>query len=104
MKPSESDRLRHNRERRWILLARDGSHSWLGRETDPSEEEVQAAEEALRRAGIGGFIGVSEGDYWGSGEIAVLWVRNLAGAAEGDFGPAVQAFQERRRKAVAEGS
>jgi hypothetical protein len=90
------------RERRWLLLVQDGSHSWLGRTSDPSEDEITAAGAALERAGVGGYLAVSEGDYWSEGELSVLWVRDLAGASEEDFQGAVEAFHERRRKNLAQ--
>jgi hypothetical protein len=37
-----------SRERRWIVLGTDGCYVTLGRASDPSEEEVRQAEEALR--------------------------------------------------------
>lgn len=84
------------RERRWLLLSEDGSHSWLGRATDPSESEISAAEAALRRAGVGGYLAVSEGDFWSDAPLTVLWVRDLAGPA-GTFDAAVDAFMAKRR-------
>lgn len=91
------------RERRWLLLSEGGSHSWLGRATDPSESEISAAEAALRRAGVGGYLVVSEGDYWSSSEMSVLRVRDLAGATEEGFQAAVKAFLARRKDAINEG-
>jgi hypothetical protein len=87
------------RERRWLLLAEDGAHSWLGRATDPTEEEIAASEEALARAGTGGFLAVSEGDYWSVEPMSLLRVRDLnrPGAS---FDAAASAFMARRRAAV----
>lgn len=65
------------RERRWLLLAEEGNHSWLGRATDPDEEDVGRAETSLRRAGVGGWLAVSEGDYWGKEPVTLLEVRAL---------------------------
>ena len=53
------------RERRWVLLAETG------------DDEVGAAEVSLRRAGVGRFLAVSEGDYWSRGPISLLEVRRL---------------------------
>ena len=87
------------RERRWIVLEADGRHTTLGRATDPTEEEVTAVEAALRRAGMGGYLAVSEGDYWSSAPMSVLEVRPL-NRPETPFDAAVAAFLARRRTAV----
>ncbi|MFT8246458.1 hypothetical protein [Roseomonas sp. BN140053] len=87
------------RERRWLLLAESGDHSWLGRATDPTEDEIGAAEGSLRRAGVGGFLAISEGDYWSRGPMSLLEVRrlNTPGAS---FDAAVSAFLVKRQMAV----
>jgi hypothetical protein len=87
------------RERRWLLLAEDGAHSWLGRATDPTDEEIASAEEALARAGTGGFLAVSEGDYWSAAPMSLMQVRQLNGPGA-SFEAAVSAFLARRRAAV----
>lgn len=86
----------HARERRWLLLAEEGSHSWLGRATDPDEDDIARAEASLERAGVGGWIAVSEGDYWGRREMTLLQVRQL-GTPKVSFEEAADAFMERRR-------
>jgi hypothetical protein len=87
------------RERRWLLLAEEGSHSWLGRYSDPDEDDIGLAEASLRRAGLGGWIAVSEGDYWSSSPMTVLQVRTLA-VPKATFADAVKAFLLRRQGAV----
>jgi hypothetical protein len=87
------------RERRWIVLGADGRHTTLGRATDPNEEEVSAVEDALRRAGVGGYLAVSEGDYWSAAPMTLLEVRPL-NRPETPFDAAVAAFLARRRAAV----
>jgi hypothetical protein len=87
------------RERRWLLLAETGDHSWLGRASDPSEDEIGAAEASLRRVGTGGFLAVSEGDYWSRGPMSLLEVRRLNGPGA-SFDVAVAAFMGKRRMAV----
>ncbi|MBP0447436.1 hypothetical protein J8J14_21995 [Roseomonas sp. SSH11] len=86
-------------ERRWLLLADTGDHSWLGRATKPSEDEIGAAEASLRRVGTGGFLVVSEGDYWSKGPLTLLEVRRLNGPGA-SFDAAVSAFLAKRRMAV----
>jgi hypothetical protein len=87
------------RERRWLLLAETEDHSWLGRATDPSEDEIGAAEASLCRVGAGGFLAVSEGDYWSRGPMSLLEVRRLNGPGA-SFEAAVAAFLSKRKAAV----
>ena len=51
------------RERRWIVLAENGQHSTVGRQTDPTEDELARAAEALKQIGMGGWLAVTEGHY-----------------------------------------
>jgi hypothetical protein len=44
-------RARQDGERRWIVLGTDGRHVSLGRDSDPSPEEIEAAEAALLAQG-----------------------------------------------------
>jgi hypothetical protein len=87
------------RERRWLLLAETGDHSWLGRASCPSENEIIAAEASLSRVGIGGFLAVSEGDYWSRRPMSLLEVRRLNGTGT-SFDTAVKAFLAKRRMAL----
>ena len=94
-----SERRKRSRERRWLLLAEEGSHSWLGRATDPDDEDIARAEASLRRVGVGGWVAVSEGDYWSSRPMDLLAVRVL-NAPKVSFDEAASAFLERRRVAL----
>ncbi|MXP65618.1 hypothetical protein E0493_19910 [Roseomonas sp. M0104] len=87
------------RERRWLLLVETGDHYWLGRVSDPSEDEIGAAEASLRHVGTGGFLAVSEGDYWSRGPMSLLEVRRL-NKPDASFEVAVAAFLAKRRVAV----
>ena len=80
-----------------MLLAEQGSHSWIGRSTDPDEADIARAEAGLQRAGYGGWIAVVEGDYWSSLPITVLEVRPL-NFPQVAFKEAVDAFMEYRRQ------
>lgn len=65
-------------ERRWIVLGTDGRYVTLGRNSDPSEDEVRGAEEALRAQGLAGWLAVMEGNPY-VGAAPRLWeVRRLA--------------------------
>lgn len=91
------------RERRWMLLTEGGDHTWLGRHSDPTEDEIGAAEAALRRAGTGGWLAIGEGDYWSRGPYALLEVRRL-NSPSASFDAGMSAFLARRRTAVDEAS
>jgi hypothetical protein len=88
-------------EKRWIILGTDGRHVTVGRHTDPSPDEIEAAEAGLRAQGLSGWLAVTDGGYYGPGEIAVLPVRSLADALPETWDRAVAAFLEHR--AVARG-
>ena len=46
------------RDPRWVLLTEAGDHSTLGRHREPDEAGIAAAEAALARAGLSGWIAV----------------------------------------------
>jgi hypothetical protein len=83
-------------EKRWIILTPDGGHVSVGRHTDPADAEIEAAVQRLREAGIGGWLAVMEGTYYGRGSVTLLLVREIAQAAR-PWQDAVAAFQRRRR-------
>ena len=83
-------------EKRWIVLGEDGRHATVGRVTDPSEAEVNAATETLRRTGLGGWLAVMEGRYYdGRSKVILMMVRELLPSAI-SWNDAVAAFQQRR--------
>lgn len=89
------------RERRWIILAEDGRHSTIGRHTDPSEAELVNVANALTASGQGGWLAVTEGQYYlPHDRIAVMLVRELS-PTHTPWETAVEAFQAARRRAIA---
>ena len=92
----DTGRKDRHRERRWLLLAEEGSHSWLGRAIDPEDEDIGHAEASLRQVGLGGWIVVSEGDYWRPGPMVLLEVRTL-NAPKKSFDEAMVLFLSRRQ-------
>lgn len=70
-----------SKERRWIVLGTDGRYVTLGRASDPSEEEVRGAEEALRTQGLAGWLAVMEGNPYVGAVPRLMEVRALAGPA-----------------------
>lgn len=91
---------RRSRENRWIALAEDGRHSTLGRDTDPTESEIDAVEKALAEQGLHGWLAVAEGDYWAKrGNVSLMMVRPL-GTPSVTFEAAAAAFDTLRLRAL----
>ena len=87
-------------ERRWIVLGTDGRHVTLGWHTDPTEEEVLAAQRSLFANGLAGWLAVMEGDYYTNrGRPGLLMVRPLAAPAV-VFADAAAAFEAARVRAL----
>ncbi len=88
-----------SRERCWIVLGTDGRFVTLGRASDPSEDEVREAEEALRVRGLAGWLAVMEGNPYVGALPRLLEVRALANPSVG-FAEAsaacVRSLSERR--------
>jgi len=86
---------------RWIVLATDGRHSTLGRDTTPSDAEVAAAGAALSRMGLAGWLVRLDGDYWARRAPVVLTpVQPLAHATAADWPATVAAFEAKRMTAT----
>lgn len=65
------------REKRWMLLTTTGHHSWVGRATDPSSEEITAFEATFHARGISGWLAACDGDYWCGNDISLMEVKPL---------------------------
>jgi hypothetical protein len=89
-----------SREKRWIVLADDGRHVTVGRHTDPTEDEIVRAGAGLQANGVGGWLAVTEGVYYGAGSLSVMMVREIAPAGQ-TWEAAVSAFMALRRQALA---
>lgn len=89
-------------ERRWAVIALDGRHSWLGRATDPTAEDIAAAEAQLSAQGTSGWVAVVSGDYWSPDPLDVVVVRPLAGAQEAVWPQAWAAFLAARKGKLAD--
>ena len=86
---------------RWTVLASDGRHTTLGRDTAPSDAEVAAAGVALASMGLAGWLVRLDGDYWARRAPVVLTlVQPLAHAADADWPAAVAAFEAKRMTAT----
>jgi hypothetical protein len=73
--PTEAER---SRERRWIILREDGRYVTLGRHSDPSEQEILAAEDGLRTQGLAGWLAVMEGNPYVGAVPRLMEVRRLS--------------------------
>lgn len=67
-----------SQERRWVVVAPDGRYVTLGRHSDPSEQEILDAENALRAQGLNGWLAIMEGNPWVGRAPGLLEVRALA--------------------------
>lgn len=90
------------RERRWLIIAGDGRHVTVGRDTDPSPVEIERAGAQLDGIPTAGWLVVSEGVYHSDEQITLLMVRRIAGEA-GTWEEAEHLWHEIRKKAVAMG-
>lgn len=91
-----------SRERRWVVVASDGRYVTLGRRSDPSEQEVQEAEDALRTQGLTGWLAVMEGNPWVGKIPLLIEVRPLANPTTpfAEAAAACVAYMLARRSAV----
>jgi hypothetical protein len=65
-------------DRRWVIVSEDGRYVTIGRAVDPTEDELQLAEAALRRQGLAGWLAVMSGSAYGESVPSLLAVRALA--------------------------
>lgn len=84
-------------ERRWIILGEDGRYVSIGRHSDPTEEEIKAAEQALLSARTAGWLAVLDGNPYSSDALTLIEVRPLA-CPSARFADAVQLFMHQRNK------
>ncbi len=85
-----------NLETRWIVLGTDGRHVTLGRHTDPTQEEVAAAESGLAAQGLAGWLVLMKGGYYVQGKPSLMMVRPLANPAR-PFEEAAADFETKRK-------
>jgi hypothetical protein len=65
-------------DRRWIVVSEDGRYSTLGRASDPTDLQIEAAAAALRQQGLAGWLAVMSGSPYGKRVPTLLEVRPLA--------------------------
>lgn len=101
MKPRREMPITGNAVRRWAVISLDGRHTWLGRNSDPSQEEIASAEAALAAQGTPAWLAVVQGDYWSTDPLEIMAVRALAGAQESQWDQAQAAFLAVRQAKLA---
>ncbi|MDD2877451.1 MAG: hypothetical protein PHT60_10800 [Acidiphilium sp.] len=79
----------------WIIITVNGEHVGLGRNSDPSVDEVAAAEFALVKAGSAGWLAVMRGKYYTSKIVEIMKVRELA-SPRASWEYALASFNTRR--------
>jgi hypothetical protein len=57
-------------ETRWIILGADGRHLSLSR-TEPSEEEIVTARDALTAQGLSGWLARMQGEYYSQARVTL---------------------------------
>ena len=87
-------------ETRWIVLGTDGRHVTMGRHTDPTPEEVEAAERGLAAQGLAGWLAVMKGGYYVRRKPSLMMVRPLANPAR-PFEEAAAEFEAKRKATLA---
>lgn len=87
-------------ERRYLVVAADGRHTTLGRETEPDDEALDTASEGLDSLGLAGWYVLSEGRYYVPDDnISLLPIRRLT-SADGVWDAAAAEFHRRRTLAL----
>ena len=84
-----------------MVLCEDGRHVWLGRASEPSNEEVTLAERRLTAQNLAGWLSVAEGDYYGTTRMSLLEIRKL-GAPASSWDAAVDRFNEARNRVTSD--
>lgn len=79
-------------ERRWAIISQDGRHTWLGRNSEPTADEIAKAEASLPAQGVPAWLTVVNGDYWSSEALEFLVVRAIAEARDAHWPLAKMAF------------
>ena len=82
-------------ERRWVILDTLGRHVTVGRHTDPSDAELDAAAVTLAGEGLGGWLVVLEGRYYGRRRVHLRRVAELV-AGQVSFDLAAALFHAKR--------
>lgn len=85
---------------RWVVLVESGEYSTLGRYREPDPNEINAAEIALARAGLAGWLAVMSNSTYDQSVPDFMMVRPLQ-HPETSFEDAVQAYRDRHVRRIA---
>jgi hypothetical protein len=85
-----------------MLLAEDGRHVWLGRHSDPTDDEVASAGMALDGQGLAGWLTVTKGDYWARKREPELLVVRRVTQRHGDERAAADLWRKARQERLSE--
>lgn len=84
-----------------MTLAGDGRHVWLGRGTDPTDDELGRIGAALDAQAATAWLVLVRGDYWDAADsIETVVARRLTSRHEGALDDALEAWNALRRKAL----
>jgi hypothetical protein len=86
-------------ETRWIVLATDRRHATLARHSDPDQDEISKAENALRTQNLGGWLVLMKGAYYVCTKPQLMLVRPL-GEPLASWERAVAEFETRWQEAI----
>ena len=78
MSPTPRHRPDRQSDRRWVIVSEDGRYTTIGRSSDPTETEIQEAEDAMRRQGMAGWLAIMSGSAYGAEVPSLMNVRPLA--------------------------
>ncbi len=86
-------------ETRWMVLGADGRHVSLGR-TEPTEEEIATASDALSAQGLSGWLVRMQGDYYSRRKVTLEPLQRIGATHDADWQAALTAFHAARHRAT----
>jgi hypothetical protein len=89
-------------DRRWVIVTEDGRYTTIGRASDPTDGQIRAAEDALCRQGLAGWVAVMSGSAYGTKAPSLMVVCPLASPTKswGEVSAACLALIKKRRNDV----
>ena len=89
------------RERRWLVVTADGRHVTVGRDTDPTGDEIQMLSRQVDELGVAAWLAIQAGDYHDpEAALELMEVRRI-GRREGNWEQARTAFLAIRKRGTA---
>ena len=87
-------------ESRWRLVGEDGRHVWLGRDSDPTVNELDSLARQLDGQGTAAWLVVMRGDYWSAEQEPEVLVVRLLTRRNGDQESALARWRAARVRAT----